>query len=624
MSILCNALTVVILAIGILYTAYKVYGGFLAKKVFGFDNARTTPAEEQEDGIDFVPTRPAILFGHHFASIAGLGPIVGPAIAIYWGWLPALIWVLVGCVLIGGVHDVAALFASIRHKARSIGDLTNDIISPRARILFQLIIFFLLALAMGVFAIYMARLFVDLYPEAVIPTFSLILIAVVIGTLVYKYSFRLAPVTIVGVLAMFLMVVVGLEVPVPLHVAFLTDPDTQQQVADLTADGVYSAGAQLDHLAAQSDNANALAHLERAQKNATDSCVYILLVYALLASILPVWLLLQPRDYINCFQLYAGLILLALGFLIWHPPIDVPAFGLHTKDADTAPNVLPLLFITIACGAVSGFHNLVSSGTTARQIRRETDAQVIGYGAMLTEGLLAVFVILSCVVGLSSDRFTEIYTDYSTVSKGALAAFLMGAGHVIAFPLSVVLPDSIAPQKVERFCVNLMSVMVVSFAMTTLDSGTRLLRYNIEGIGKSLRIRPIQNRYVASLIAIAAIGYFALMKINGQPAGVTLWQLFGTTNQMLAALGLLVATLLLYQLRKPVIYTLLPLGFMLVSASWAIAVKLSDFYAGYCEHHDWGNLSLLIVGGALAFMALWLVIEALRAFLRTRQHLNPL
>lgn len=631
MAFLTNSLVIAVFAAGILYISYKVYGGFLARQVFGFDDTRTTPAVEQRDGIDFVPTHPGILFGHHFASIAGLGPIIGPAIAVYWGWLPAMVWVVAGCVLIGGVHDLAALFASIRHRARTIGDLTNEIMGGRARLLFLIIIFFLLALAMGVFAIQMAILFNDLSPQAVVPTFSLILIAVVIGLLVYVYKWRLGPATIVGVTLMAVTTYMGLELPVPLYRLFLQNPQVEQvirttedpelpQVHGIRATRAGMAVHYFENRAKSDPSFEPLARdVERARTASQNTWVYLLLAYAFVASVLPVWLLLQPRDYINSFQLYIGLFLLMIGFAIWHPTINAPAFSpLASAQGDGAPGVMPFLFITIACGAVSGFHNLVSSGTTARQIRRETDAQVIGYGAMLTEGLLAVLVILACVAGLSAAEYAKEYGHWSGLDARALGAFLTGAANVIAKPFTLLAsPERHAA--IVTFSKNLIAVIVVSFAMTTLDSATRLLRYNVEEIARLARLKPLANRYVASFIAVAAIGYFALMTIDGKPAGLTLWQLFGTTNQLLAALGLLVASVYLYQLRRRVIYTLLPMLVMVVSVTWAMSIKLVEFYRGWAAHGDLTNLSLLIVGGVLAVMSAWMVVEAIGAFMRTRQ-----
>lgn len=630
MALLNNSLTITLFSAAVLYISYKVYGTFLVKRVFGLDDKRVTPAVEQNDGMDFVPTKPQILFGHHFASIAGLGPILGPAIAVYWGWLPALIWVLAGCVLIGGVHDLAALFASIRHKASTIGGLTNEIMGPRARLLFLIIIFFLLALAMGVFAIQMAILFNDLSPQAVVPTFSLILIAMLIGIMVYKLRWPLLPVTVVGVVLMFVTTYAGLEVPVPLYRAFIGDSGAAQVIAttdhpDLPqVHGIRATRAQatLDYFnkrAAEDPKYAPMAQdVAHAQSRSQSSWVYILLAYAFLASILPVWLLLQPRDYINCFQLYFGLILLVLGFAIWHPAINAPAFGtLSSAAGDSAPGVLPFLFITIACGAVSGFHNLVSSGTTARQIRCETDAQPIGYGAMLTEGFLAVLVILACTAGLSSGDYQSTYGHWGGLGDRSLGAFLSGGANVIARPfLPLIRVEQHA--MVVSFCKNLIAVIVVSFAMTTLDSATRLLRYNIEEIAQVIHFKPLANRYVASLIAVLAIGYFALIKIDGRPAGLTLWQLFGTSNQLLAALGLLVVSIYLYQLGRPVIYTLVPMCVMFISVAWAMSLKLAEFYRGWQAKGDLTNLSLMVVGGVLTAMSAWMVVEGIGAFVRER------
>lgn len=628
MSILTNALSIALLSMGILYISYKLYGTFLVRHVFGFDDARTTPSVERNDGVDFVPTRPSVLFGHHFASIAGLGPIIGPAIAVYWGWLPAIIWVLAGCILIGGVHDTAALFASLRHKARGIGDLTHDIIGPRARALFLVIIFFLLALAMGVFAITMANLFNDLSPQAVVPTFSLIAIALVIGVLVFKLRWSFGRVTVAGVVLMMLATYLGMELPVPLYRVFVTEPGVSEVIA--TADdpdlpevhgirATRAAGAQayFERRAQEDPSFVPLAaDVRDARDRSRSTWVYILLGYAFLASILPVWLLLQPRDYINCFQLYIGVALLLLGLLVWRPEISAPVFGtLPSARTDDAPPVLPFIFITIACGAVSGFHNLVASGTTARQIRRESDAQVIGYGGMLTEGLLAVLVILACVAGLSRGEYQERYGTWAGLEQGALGAFLTGAGHMVSRPFLGLFAEG-SRQAVTLFCQNFVAVVVVSFAMTTLDSGTRLLRYNVEEIGKGFGLALLRNRYVASMVAVTAIGYFALMRIGDRPAGLTLWQLFGTTNQMLAVLGLLVATVLLHQMRRPIVYTLVPMLVMVVSVTWAITLKLGEFYRGWREQGDVGNLSLFIIGGSLAVLAAWMVVEGAVALLR--------
>lgn len=635
-AVLSNSLVIAALSAVGFILAYRLYGKFLADRIFGLDPRRPTPAHTRTDGIDFVPAHRAVLFGHHFASIAGLGPIVGPAIAVYWGWFPALLWVLFGSIFIGAVHDLATLYASLRHSGRGIGDLTNDIISPRARVLFLVIIFFLLAMAMGVFALLMARLFTDLSPQAVVPTFALIAIAVMIGLSVYKLKWRLGPVTVVGFLLMMGTLFVGMEAPVPLYRLFVTDEKAAEVIADAAAgtaqgDGevdAASASAVLTFLQRQAETdarfEAAAADVSHARQAGMDTWTYVLLVYALVASILPVWLLLQPRDYINSFQLYLGLALILLGLLVWHPPITVEAYHPLSAEQEESLPIWPFLFITIACGAVSGFHNLVSSGTTARQISSEKDARLIGYGGMLTEGFLAVLVILACVVGLSREQFDQFYGGWP--NSNALGAFLTGAGNVIAKPfLWISRITGASEASLGAFCRSFIAVVVVSFAMTTLDSATRLLRFNVEELGKIVRLPALQNRFVASLIAVAAIGYFALIKIGGRPAGVTLWQLFGTTNQLLAALGLLVVSIMLYKWGKPVIFTLVPLLLMVVSVAWAMTYQLGEFWANYRDSVsaggpiDSGSLSLFIVGACILLLTTWLVFEGVLAFARFRR-----
>ena len=633
MEWLTNALGVTAVGLGTLYLGYKTYGKFLARRIFGLDDTRETPAYKRQDGVDFVPTHPAIVFGHHFASIAGLGPIVGPAIAVYWGWVPALLWIVFGCIVVGGVHDFATLFASLRHDGRTIGDLTYDIVNGRARVLFLIIIFFLLALAMGVFALLMAKLFVELSPQAVVPTFTLILIAMAFGILTYRLRWPLGWMTLAGVVLMFVATLVGLEYPVAPYRVFLQN-EKVKQIIETTDDPAFPhvnqvrgtrAGEVAAYFIAKADTdpayAGMAADVEAASQKTKDGWSYLLLVYAFIASVLPVWLLLQPRDYINSYQLYIGLFMLTLGIIVWHPQIVGPAFGPPVPptptESSSTPGPWPFLFITIACGAVSGFHNIVSSGTTARQVRKESDARLIGYGAMLTEGVLALLVVMVCVAGLSSEEFATRYGSWEGLDLRAMGSFLTGASHVLAKPFTAFLPAS-NHATVVTFCYNFIAVVVVSFAMTTLDTGTRLLRFNIEAIGKLVRVPVLGNRYLASLIAVVAIGYFALMKIGGKPAGVTLWHLFGTTNQLLAVIGLLVAAVYLHQLKRPVVFLVFPMLLMLFSVTWAMLIKIGDFYDAWKSTHDAGNGSLLLIAVALVIMTVWIVIEATLVFFRGR------
>jgi carbon starvation protein len=546
-----NSLVILIPGLAIFYFGYRFYAQYLKKRLFGLNNKNITPSHSMYDGIDYVPAKKPILFGHHFASIAGLGPILGPAIAVIWGWLPAVLWIVFGSVFLGAVHDFTILVVSERNGGSSIGDLTAKILNPRTRLLFLILIFFLVALAMGVFVFVLSQLF-NMYPEAVFPTAFLMLIAVVIGITIYRKKWPLTPITIIGVTLSLIGVYIGASLPVT---------------------GI-------------SDN----------------GWVITLLLYSFLASVLPVWLLLQPRDYINSFQLFISMILLLFGIFIFHPIVAAPA--LHTP-AGNPPLVIPFLFITIACGALSGFHSIVSSGTTAKQINMETDAVPIGYGAMLTEGLLALIVVIATTAALGSvDKWNSLYADWGKANsmKPQLQAFVSGASNLLQ---QIGIPAAIGAVFI--------TVVIVSFAMTTLDTATRLLRYNVEELGKSLKIKPLTNRYVAALAAVGAIGFFATVKINGKPAGIILWQLFGTGNQLLASLGLLAVSIYLYKKRKPIIYTIIPFILMLVITFSALIMNLVDLSANLAQSKE-----VFITGIFILILSLWIVGEALIFFLKKK------
>lgn len=544
-----NVLFLSIVVIVSFIIAYLTYANYLRDKIFNLFEVKTTPAHELEDNIDYVPTKKPILFGHHFASIAGLGPIMGPAIAVIWGWLPALIWVVLGTIFLGAVHDFGSLAVSLRYRGLSLGAIAREVINPRARLLFLIIIFFLLALAMGVFCMIIAILFTDLYPQAVIPTFALMFIAVLIGLLVYRYKVRILHATWIGLLLMFIMIWAGLQLPII---------------------GI-----------------------------AKNQWVFILISYAFIASVLPVWLLLQPRDYLNSYKLYIGLGLLYLGIIVT-PGLKIVAPAIN-HQATNLPNMFPFLFIIVACGAISGFHNLISSGTTAKQLNTAKDAKMIGYGGMLAEGLLATVVILACTAGVGSAAQWHLrYSDWGQMNQLApkLDAFITGAAF---FMSRIGIP--------VEFAKALVAVVVVAFAMTTLDSGTRILRYNVEEIGRSFKIKPLKSRYISSAVAVGAIAYFALMKIGGKPAGFTLWQLFGTTNQLLAGLGLLTITMYLYEKKKPSIFVEIPMFFMLFITLYAMMIKIVSFYKEK-------NMSLLILGIIILLMTGWLIFEALSLYFK--------
>lgn len=533
------------------YGAYRLYAHYLARKIFALDPARSTPAHQYRDDIDYVPTNRYVLFGHHYASVTGLSPMLGPAVAVIWGWLPAVLWLVLGAVFVGGVHDFGALAVSLRARGTSIGKVAEGLIGHRGKTLFHVIIFFLIALAMGVFVHVVALLFTtDFYPESVVPSGALIVIAVAMGTVIYRHGWSIAPVTLIGFLLMLISLWAGIENP-------LRGPSL-------------------------------------------DQWKWLLLVYAFAASVLPVWMLLQPRDWVNSLLLYLGVGAIYAGFFLTRPSFVAPAVELQPEGA---PPMFPFIFVIIACGAVSGFHSLVSSGTSAKQLNRETDAPLVGYGSMIGESLLGLLAVLACTSGFRSHgEWLSHYASWET-SQGlgsSIGAFVSGTSR---FLTALGLPTDLAG--------TFVAVLIVSFALTSLDSATRLLRYNITEMGETVRIRALGNRYVASAVAVASIWFFAFFEVGGSSAGLVLWQLFGTTNQLLAGLTLLAVTLYLLQRQRPIRYTLLPMLFLLVTTLSAMAINLSQYWRQ-------GILILLFTGGAVFILAIWLAIEAALAVRRYR------
>ncbi len=525
------------------FLGYRFYAKHLAHHVFRLDPTRETPAHALRDGVDYVPARRLVLFGHHYASIAGLSPMLGPAIAVIWGWLPALLWVVLGTLLVGAVHDFSALVVSMRARGMSVGKVAEDIIGPRAKTLFHLIIFFLIALAMGVFVHVTATLLGPAYnPEAIYPSGTLMVLALGVGWLVYKRGVSLTKVTMVAFLLTLASVWLGLRMP----------------VFDLGL-GKWS---------------------------------IILLTYSFLASVLPVWLLLQPRDYINSLLLYVGLFSIFAGFFVLRPQFAAPALEMHPEGA---PPIFPFVFVVIACGAISGFHGLVSSGTTAKQINSEADARFIGYGGMIGESLLGLISVLACTAGFASTSLWRSHYQSWSLAQGLgpnMKAFIDGSGHFLS-------QLGVSPALAKAF----VALVAISFALTTLDSAIRLLRFNITEMSETLRLPILQNRYAASALAVLTIGFFAFYEIGGKAAGLALWQLFGTTNQVLGALTLLAVTLYLMQRGRNYWFTAVPMLFMMVTTLVAMAIKMRDFWT-------LRTYILLVVGGIILGLSLWLAVES--------------
>lgn len=540
-----NSLVIAVLSFFGFIVAYHTYGKFISRKIFAIDPNRVTPANKYEDGLDHVPTKKHILFGHHFTTISGAGPIVGPAIAVIWGWLPALIWVIVGSIFMGAVHDFGAMVVSARNDGRTIGDITSDLIGPRAGKLFLILIFFALLIVIAVFGLVIALLFIK-YPQSVLPVWIEMPIAMIVGYYIYKKSGSMLVSGAVALVLLYFFIYIGMLYPITLPAFVMGNPILSWMV--------------------------------------------VLLTYAYVASILPVWFLLQPRDVINSHQLFVGLGLLFLGLIIGSPQIVAPAINSHPEGA---PSLLPFLFITIACGAISGFHSLVSSGTTVKQLDNESDMPLLGYGSMLTEGFLATMAILVCTAGFASvAEWESHYSSWSSAQGlGAkVGAFVEGGANFISF-----IGFS------HEAGAAIVAVLVVSFCATTLDSSTRIQRYVIEELARSFKVKPLTTKHGAT--AFAVVTAFMLASVNEGKGGLIMWPLFGTVNQLLAGLALLVITIYLVREKKPVIYTTVPMLFILTVTAWAMVVNLNIFYSQ-------GKWLLVSVGTLIFMLEIWLVAEA--------------
>lgn len=660
-----HVMETLLIAIGVgiaFIIAYHTYGRWLGRRIFNLAADRVCPCHRLRDDRDYVPTAKGIVFGHHFTSIAATGPIVGPAIAVMWGWLPALLWVVVGSIFIGAVHDFGALVVSLRNNGQSVGDIAGRVLNRRVRLLFLSVLFLALTIIIAIFGLVIAAVFRQ-YPAAIFPVIVQLPIAIVIGLWLHRKGVSLVIPSIIALGLMYVAVIFGnVGLLGEINAWFASWP--------------------------------------------TIVWVAVLLTYCYIASVLPVWVLLQPRDYINALQLISALGLVVLGLIAaaalgGAPPVDGAerqpleiAAPMIQWAPEGAPIIFPFLFITIACGAISGFHCLVSSGTSSKQLRTEADAQFVGYGSMLTEGFLATIVILACVAGLGlgiaatgagggtltgAEAFAVRYTNWA--EAGALGrtvgAFVDGSANFLA---AMGIPIGIA--------VALMGVFVASFAATTLDSATRLQRYVIQELGRALggggdtrspggglycaacgydlsynvsgtcpecgrevaaqTIAPrgsgglggaseslpnpaswLMNKFVATFVAVGVAGGIAAMPAPGNPwswetaggGGMILWPMFGATNQLMAGLAFLVIAFWLWRRAKPIWFIVLPLVFMLVMPAWAMLWQV--FIANPGDQPGWlfaDNPQWVLIGIALATVALeiWMIAEALLLFPKVR------
>ena len=555
-----GSLILMVIGLAVMAAGYLVYSKYLSRKVYKLNDSFVTPAHELSDGVDYVPTNKFILWGHHFTSVAGAAPIVGPAIAVIWGWLPALLWVTLGTVFFAGMHDLGTLWASTRNKGLSIGALSARYIGKRGASLFLVVIFLVLLMVIAAFAVVIKNLLIST-PGAVIPVWGAIVVALLVGVAVYRLRWRLLPVTVVGVTALYSLIVIGDMMPVVLPESVLgMSPATFWIVA--------------------------------------------LFAYGAIASLLPVWVLLQPRDYINGVQLFIGLILLfgavLLATLFSGTPPDVVAPMINMDVPEGTPSMIPLLFVTIACGAISGFHGMVSSGTTSKQLDKETDARFVGYFGAVGEGLLSLGTILAVIGGFkSAAEWNEIY---STFGSAGVNAFVQGGGTLMQNGIG--LPASLSA--------TLLATMAVLFAATTMDTGMRLLRFVVQEAAASFKVK-IGNFPAVIIVVVLGLGLTFSQGLGGD-GGLRIWPLFGTTNQLMASLSLsIIAVILIRKGRNP-IAALIPLVIVFVMAFWAAIVQLGSF--ANPENPDWLLFSLDVI---IIVASVWVATEAIIAMRNARK-----
>ncbi|MGD1967440.1 MAG: carbon starvation protein A [Desulfobacterales bacterium] len=568
-----DALAIMVLAFAGYIIMYQLYGKYIGSKIFALSGAAKTPSVELEDGRDYVPTKKEVIFGHHFTSIAGTGPIVGPAIAIIWGWLPAMLWIFVGSIVMGAVHDFGSLIISMRNQGKSISEYTAKYVNNRTKFFFFVIVFLELWIVIAIFGLVIAIIF-SMYPQSVLAVWLEVPIAIYLGYLIYKKGKNVMAWSIYAVIAMYVCVFLGPYLPFKMPA-----------IAGIPPTGVWT---------------------------------IILLTYGFIASVLPVTTLLQPRDFINSHQLVVAMALLILGVLFasFGGNLEIVAPAVQMSPAK-APPMWPFLFITIACGAISGFHSLVSSGTSAKQVRNENDSLFVGYGSMLMEGTLATLVVIAVAAGIGLGYTTKAgetltgvaawTTHYASWAAAAglgskVAAFVDGSANMI---MTLGIP--------KTFTLAIMAVFVASFAGTTLDTATRIQRYVIGELGNSLKLPALNNRWVGTAIAVGTALILAFATGADGKGALKLWPLFGAVNQTLAALALIIITLYL-KARGGLKWMIagLPAIFMTVMTIWAVIMNQVKFGAAH-------NVLLQVINICILFVALWIAVEGVIKFFVTHE-----
>ncbi|MGV8146435.1 MAG: carbon starvation protein A [Alkaliphilus sp.] len=518
-----SALFVILFSIIIFLIAYVTYGSWLAKK-WGVDPSRKTPAHELEDGVDYVPASAPVVLGHHFASIAGAGPIVGPIAAAIFGWIPVVLWIIVGTIFVGGVQDFGALFASTRHDGKSIGEVIGANVGQKGKKLFAIFAWLTLLLVVAAFVNIVANTFVAV-PEAATASLLFIALAIGFGYAVYRKGVKIGLASVIGVALLVVCIALGNMFPLAL---------------------------------------------------AKNVWIGILLAYIFVASVTPVWILLQPRDYLNSFLLYAMIAGAVIGLVFARPTMQLVGFaGFNVNNV----YLFPMLFVIVACGAISGFHSLVGSGTTSKQLNNEGDAKIVGYGGMLIEGVLAVIAIITAAY-ITGGRLTELLAN-----GGPINVFSDGIGN---FMTSFGVPFDIGKAFV--------ALAISAFALTSLDTATRLARFlfqeffAVEGKEES----GITNRYVATGITVVLGGSLALV------GWTTIWPIFGSANQLLAAVSLLAIVAWLKNIGRDYKMIMIPMVFMFIVTLTALALLIQKNIAA-------ANY-VLVVLPAILFVLAWVLI----------------
>ncbi len=525
-----NAFTFFIICIAVLWTGYRFYGTAF-EKFIGVDPSRPTPAHTKYDGVDYVPARHwLVLFGHHFSSIAGAGPVIGPIIAAsLWGWGPATLFVLVGTILIGGIHDIGALILSVRYHGNSIADISEEMISRRARLIFSWFVLLSLVVVVAVFVYFCSETFV-LEPKIVLPSLGLIPVAILVGLMIYRFRVNLPVSTIVGLSLLVGLIFAGQVMPVKL-------PAGSEMVI----------------------------------------WTVVLLIYCFFASVLPVNILLQPRDYLSSYLLFFGVVAGFIGIVTSRPDLKLP-FYVRWETGEGA--LWPMLFVTVACGAVSGFHSLVAAGTTSKQLANEADAKRIGYGAMVVEALVAIIAIIA-VAG----SFGDMPSLKAALGKGGpVNVFGEGFGYLTRFIFG-------------RYGAFLAIILLNSFILTTLDTATRIARYILQELFGTL------DRYLATALIVLAGGWVAL---TGEWRKI--WPIFGSANQLTAALTLIVLSSWLLSQKKHTRYTFVPAVFMLATTLGALGWQLKKFISD----KDWFLVGVDIILVALSLAMILEIFEWMR------------